>query len=474
MFNLVGTGWEAVTDIVIVGIIARYLSLPRFGDYAFVMSFVAAFQVLCGVSMPVIIMREIAVQREKAAQFLTASLFIQGAMSLLTLLLVSVIIRFIHDDPRVILATHLAMLAIVADFLGLLFVSVARGYERMEYATYRVIVNQTLFLALLYVLVETGEQNFIRIFIALLIARLAGLLYAGLSVMKKFVVPERAVQLKLCKYMFLEAYPIALRRFIRRVGFRIDTILLNFLRSNIEAGLFHGAYKIMQGLMFVGEGLVVAVFPVLSRHYVHAKKSMDELYERSFRLLSVAGIFLGIIFFSFSQDMITLVLGKKYLPAESVLKILSGLVVLMFLTKLAERMLIVGKKQLVSTLITTLAVAINVIFDLILIPVMGVVGAAVATLLAEIALFALGLYYTYRYVSEVPAHVVIFKVLLIYSIACGSITVGDAYLGRLAGFCCGLLVFVVGLALFRLIPVAEIRQFKTEALRAMGLKLKTS
>ncbi|MBW2109568.1 MAG: oligosaccharide flippase family protein, partial [Deltaproteobacteria bacterium] len=83
-YNMVGTSWEAVTDVVIIGLIARHLSLGAFGDYSFVMAFVAAFRVLCGVSLPVIVTREIAVHKEKASEVLTASLLIQGATSAAT------------------------------------------------------------------------------------------------------------------------------------------------------------------------------------------------------------------------------------------------------------------------------------------------------------------------------------------------------------------------------------------------------
>ena len=466
-YNMVATSWEAVTDVVLMAIIARYLDLSLFGHYAFVMAFVASFKVLCGISLPVIITREIAVHKEQTPQLLAASLIIQGIMSLFTFFLIMAIMHFIDHDPLVIRATFFATLAVIFDFFGLMLVSVARGFERMEYAAYRIIIVQTLFLGATFILVHLAENRLLPIFVIYLSSHVVGCAYAVYVVFTKFAKPTGPIDKKLCKYLFLEAFPIAVRRFVRHVNFRIDTILLNFLRGSVAAGLFHGAYKISQGLMFFGEALVVSVFPVLSRHYVQAKESLDKVYERSFRFLAISGCFLGVILFTFSRELILLALGRKYLGAENVLRVFGSIIVFMFMAKLAERMLIVAQKQVLVTVIAVIALVINVVFDLVLIPRWGIVGASLATLSAEIVLFVLGLYYTYKHVSEMPVHRCMLKVLFVYTTTCVLITLSDVYLGRVTGFFGGPAVYVSGILLLRLAPMAELSEIKNRLLKAV-------
>jgi O-antigen/teichoic acid export membrane protein len=463
--------WEAITDVAAMALIARYLDVYLFGDYAFVMAFVAVFRVLCGISLPVILTREIAVHKDKAPQLLKAGLLIQGVTSVLTMLLVVIMINAIRKDAAVIQATYLAMLGIVFDFLSLLFVAVAKGYERMEYVAYRIVICQTMLFTLLLVLVKTETHGFMHIFVIFAASYFVGLIYSLYIVLKKFVRPAGPVDMKLCKYLFMEAYPIALRRFIRRVGFRIDTILLNFLRGNVETGLFHGAYKVMQGLMFVGESLVVSVFPVLSRHFVKAKGALDKLYDRSFRFLAVSGGFLGVLLFAFSRELIIVILGRKYLEAGIVLRVFSPVVVFMFLSKLAERMLIVGKKQMIVTLIAAAALIVNVTFDLALIPKMGIVGASLATLVAEIGLFWLGWYYTRRFVSDEPVHGSILKVLLVYSSTCCLVALSNAYMSRVVGFICGPVIYILGVFILGLVPASDLNEIKGRILKAIKLQV---
>jgi O-antigen/teichoic acid export membrane protein len=166
---------------------------------------------------------------------------------------------------------------------------------------------------------------------------------------------------------------------------------------------------------------------------------------------------LGIVLFIFPREFIVLVLGEKYLDALNVLKLFSVLIVFMFLTKLTERMLIVGRKQLVVTLITVLALGVNILFDLLLIPRMGIMGASLATLLAETSLFVLGMYYTYKFVSQNPVHLCILKVLLAYCLTCITVSLSDHYFDRTVGFVVGPTLFTSITLLLGTIPSAELR-----------------
>ena len=448
-FNMVGSIWEAFTDVACMAIIARYLDLSLFGDYAFVMAFVAIFRVVCGASLPVIITREIAVNKENGP-----------IMSLITLSLIVLIINLIHQGNQVIHATYLATLGVIFDFLGIFFISVVRGYERMEYAAYRLIIRQTLYLLLLLWLVQIKKEGFLYIFVFFMVTHFIGLIYSIYITLRRFLRPVASLDIRLCKYLFMEAYPIAIRRFVRKLGFRIDTILLNFLKGSVEVGLFHGAYRVLQGFMFVGESLIVSVFPVLSQHYAADRKSLDEVYEGSFRFLAVTGYLFGIMLFTYSTELVTVILGQKYLAAANVLKVFSPLIVFMFLTKLAERMLIVASRQSYATIIAVVALVLNVIFDLVLIPFMGIIGASIATLLAETVLFILGFYFTYRFVSQVSIHICLFKVLFVYSLTCILITLSNVYIGRLPGFFFGPLFYVLGVLLLGVVSISEVEKMR--------------
>lgn len=473
-YNMAAAVWEAITDISITGIIARSLNVNDFGNFAFISALVASFRVLCGASVPVIITREIAVDKSRTPQVLSAGLFINAVMSFLTLLVVMLSVNVLSGQYKIVRGTFIAMTAGIFDFSSLVLLSVVRGYERMEYAAYRVLIVQTVFFVMVIGLVKLDHASLFGFMTVYALAYLLGLIYSAYIVLTKFARPSLPLDFTLCKYIFMESYPIALRRFIRRVGFRIDTILLRFLSENKDAGFFHGAYKITQGLMFIGEAFVSSVFPSLSKQYAKSKESVDKLYERSFRFLAASGCLLGVPLFTFSNELATLVLGEKYLAAAPVLRVFSGIIPLMFLTKLAERMLIVGKQQVVVTVITLVCLLVNVVFDLLLIPSMGIMGASIATVVAEAVLFALGLYYTNKYVSRGATFVCILKLGILFFLTCAITLICETYVGRVASYVVGPIVYVAGAVLMGLFRLEDFEEIRRKLRKKTGINTPTS
>jgi O-antigen/teichoic acid export membrane protein len=176
----------------------------------------------------------------------------------------------------------------------------------------------------------------------------------------------------------------------------------------------------------------------------------------------------------FSDKFIVLILGKKYLQSGAVLKVFSAVIVFMFLSKLAERMLIVGKRQLIVTSIAAVALVINVVFDFVLIPKMGIVGAALATFLAEVTLFGLGLYYTYKYVSDAAVYLCVLKVILVFTVTCTVVTLTALYTSKLMSMVCGPAFYLLGVMFLGLIPMAEVHEIKDRIMAGLRLRLKQS
>jgi O-antigen/teichoic acid export membrane protein len=146
----------------------------------------------------------------------------------------------------------------------------------------------------------------------------------------------------------------------------------------------------------------------------------------------------------------------------------------MFLSKLAERMLIVGKRQLIVTAIAAVALVVNVVFDFVLIPKFGIVGAAAATFLSEVGLFGLGLYYTHKYVSDTPVYVCILKVVAVYVVTCTSVTVITLYTNRFVGMICGPVFYISGVIFWGLIPANEFYEIRDRVIQAVRSRMHRS
>jgi len=452
--NFMAHSWCTITDVAAMGLLARYLSSEQFGTYALITAFVATFRMISSMGIPTIITRDLAINKEKGPDILTAGIGIQLLLSLLTIGITTSGVFLFYFDTKVILITLFATLAVVFQFLSHLFESIPRAYEKMEYEALENFITQGFLLGLTFLAIKLG-YGLAGIFIYMALSRFIGLLYISWVVLKKFVRPRLSWKPDLWKYLILEGYPIGLRRLIRQIAIRIDTLILAGIKSKTEVGLFHGVYKIVQGLMGIGESAANAVFPVISKYYGNSKEKFDLAYEQSIKLLIIVGAFLGIFLFVFSEDILVLVLGKKFLPAVVVLQIFSPVVLLMFLTKLTERVMISGHRQKLATAVVVVTLVVNAGADFLLIPKYGIIGAAIATLIAEIILIALSLYYIYKEITSFPIYGLITKSFIAYGVACFISWVLNAAISPIACFIIGIISFMTLLFIFQIISYTE-------------------
>lgn len=388
--------FEAVVAILVISLLARSLSLEEFGRYSFVVAFTAITRFLAGLGIPIIVTREIAKDPQATPTIYASALVLHIVLAAAYLVVMTGAVALTSTDTEIVISTALCAAAINADFFARLFGAVFKGFERMEYEAITTAACSASYLAATLYVVWT-RPTLIAIFSALLFSALvdAGLGYYYL--VRKFVRPRLRSHCGRWKDLLKEAYPVGLRRILRVISYRADTVLLVALRGTVEAGLFHAVYKIVNGFAYLAETVVQAVYPILSRQ--GASGDSHDTYRLTLKYLVILSLPLIIAFGFFAEPIIRLVLGPKFLPAAWVMSVLGGALALLFISTLMERMLIAHGRQTASSVLTAISVAILVVLDIVLIPVHGALGAAVATLAAEGALVAIYHVYIVRRVS---------------------------------------------------------------------------
>jgi O-antigen/teichoic acid export membrane protein len=403
--------YRSATAIVIIGIIARYLGPTTFGKYAFVVVVVEVINVIASMGMPSIIVREVAKDKSKTPVFLTVGIILQTVLSVTTLVIIVIVFNFMASSQELLYGAYICGLAMAFDIWGKFFSAFSQAYEKMEYNTYQALLGQTIHV-ILVILAAAGDFGLIGIFTALLLARLASAVFGCCIVLNKFARPEATVNRTSLRFLIKEAYPVGIKRILRKINIRVATLLLAAIKTNYEVGLFHAVYKIIQSLMFITESVSDAVFPVLSKLSGSSRSSLDLAYEKSFKFVLLTGVPLAIFLSCFSKPTIILILGSKYIEASPILQIFGWVLAFMFLNMFMERMLISGNRQRLMATLTAFALVVNILLALVLIPGMSYMGAAIATLISEMVLFVLSFYFVSRYISSFALSQVIPKPII--------------------------------------------------------------
>jgi O-antigen/teichoic acid export membrane protein len=174
------------------------------------------------------------------------------------------------------------------------------------------------------------------------------------------------------------------------LNYRLDLFLINLLAGAAAAGLYAVAVRLVEQLWIISQAVSTVIFPRLSA------MAEDEAAKRRFTPM-VARFVLWITLFGASvlavvaRPMIELLFGMEFLAAVWALYILLPGIVLMSYARVLAHDLAARGMVGVNLAVTAIAVAINIIANVLLIPKIGIYGAATATSISYFFMFLINL-----------------------------------------------------------------------------------
>ncbi|AKB69078.1 flippase [Methanosarcina mazei] len=373
--------------------IARYLGPGDFGKFSFVFSFIYFFGFIPDFGIHNILVREAAKEPENAGKLIGNATILQTFLSLIAFLLALFAINII-DYP---VSTKNALY--IASF-GLLITSISAFsiiYEvnlRMEYTVLFSVTSRLIFFVL--AVIATLKNLTLNAFV--LASVVADFVHNFLTVLfsKKLIKPNFNLQVNLMKMILREALPMAVASVFTMIYFRIDVVMLSFLKDDTAVGLYSAAYRLTEAFIFISSAFMTSIFPLMSKYYKNSFELFTFIYAKSFKYLFALGLVLAMAVTFFSKEIVFNIYGSEYQGSVIVLKILIWATAIMFVNNLISITYISSGNQKIIAKVTAFAAILNSLLNLILIPSLSYAGAAATTLFTELFVMLFGIYWIKR------------------------------------------------------------------------------
>src|SRR3989338_4695615 len=106
------------------------------------------------------------------------------------------------------------------------------------------------------------------------------------------------------------ALPYGLLAILGLIYFRIDTLLLSYMRGNFETGIYSAGYKFLEALVFIPSSLAIVLFPTLAKLHDHDLTKIKLLFSQSVKTM----VFLSALVF-LAYNLILPPLIRFFLPS---------------------------------------------------------------------------------------------------------------------------------------------------------------
>ncbi len=369
----------------LVGVwIARYLGPEQFGLMNYALAFVALFAAVANLGLNSIVVRDLVQDPANANTSMGTSfvLSVLGGFSAFCLSLLA--INYARPDDE--------LAKVIVVLLSLLMVFKATDvvrywFESQVQSKYVVWMENGIFL--IFAAIKIGLIVAEAPLLAFIWALFAEGLLVSTGLMIVYALQGGQIRawiarISRARNLIKDSWPLTLSGLAIMVYMRIDQIMLGQMLGDESVGIYSAAVKISEVWYFIPMVIAASVFPSI----IEAKKQGEVSYYQRLQKLSDLMLLLalaGAIPMTFLSDwIIGLLFGNAYQLAGSVLAIhiWSGLFV--FLGLASGKWFIIEGLQKYYFYRTISGAFVNVGLNLFMIPKFGIIGAAWATVVAQL------------------------------------------------------------------------------------------
>ncbi|MBZ0272450.1 flippase [bacterium] len=373
-------------SLVIIFFIANNLPVHEFGVYRLATSFFVIFLTFANFGMSPLIVKLIAGGQHDESRLIGNIQSVKIGLFVVTFAASVGIARLLNYDADTYHAIVLMSIAMLPEVLQSTHVSRYDGNQRMELSGL-IDIARTAFLLAGVLIAVFFKFGLFGILWAYVLHYLFGLVISEMVSARYLVRTRPRFDFSVWRMCLKEALPFLAIGIVWIIAFRVDMVMLSKLKDETSVGFYGAAYTIFEVLLVVPIMFTRALYPALARANVQGSDA--EMLRKSMRIFFLAALPIGVGMAMVAPQVITLVLGEKYLPASFTVSILSSCLFVWFCT-MGFSWSLTARGRLGVVLKANLAALLaNVVANFILIPRFDYTGAAVATIFSEGVYFAI-------------------------------------------------------------------------------------
>jgi O-antigen/teichoic acid export membrane protein len=370
--------------MLVIIVAARILGAKNFGVLAFAAAFTQIFGIIVQFGFRTLVTREVARDQSRAPRMMGSILLLQSVLAVIAFIIMIVVLRVLDPGDVKTQLTHIAALSIIMESLRFHLTAYFRARQATKYeALVRFFFSFAR--AILIVGILFLGYGVFAYMITELIAGVASLILCFYLVRSRIARPSFAFQPQAWTTLLRAALPFAVSSGLVILYVRSATIILSLTAGDEITGWYSAATRFFTLFAFVPRSMMVAVLPVMSQQSVQRDSAMSLLksFSRSFRFLFMLALPLALGMGILAQPLISLLYGDQFLAAVPAMQILMLALVLSFLNWAGTYSLISLNRERTVLGIAAISLVVNLAANLVLIPYLGHVGAAVTSVLSE-------------------------------------------------------------------------------------------
>jgi O-antigen/teichoic acid export membrane protein len=362
--------------------VARYLGPERFGLLSYTLSFVWLFSSLASFGLDEILVRELVKSPEQRNNLLGTVFWLKVCGTLVMGTTIALVLKYTVEDQQ----TYWMIALITFGFLFQATNVVDFYFQSQVQSKFAVRAQaiQLILTSLFKIYLVWNQAELIWFAFALMLDQaVVAVLFLLVYHWKIGWFPFFSFRWKQAKKLMRDAWPLIFAGMVVSVYMKIDQVMLKEMLDVKAVGVYAAAVKLCEAWYFLPTALIASLFPAVIEAKIKSKTLYDKRVQNLYDLMVWSSIAVALPTTLLADWVILILYGTDFQEAADVLRIYIWAGVFVTLGIASSKWLIAENLQRYLFLRTILGALLNVGFNLWLIPIYGIKGAAIATLVAQ-------------------------------------------------------------------------------------------
>lgn len=382
------TAWALVAKILSVIIsffvtiyLVRYLGPEHYGNLSYAVSFVGIFSVISTLGIDNVLYRELIMYPEKRNEYLGTAFILKLTAGILATISTILGALFLSTDD----VSKLIILILSGTFIFNAFYVVIYEFQANVEQKYPSLVSLAvvIILNILKIGVIVFDQGIIYIgFVLLLESILYAALFAYIRTKRYGKISSWSFNKGTATNILRDSWPFIFIALFASIYARIDQVMLKHLIDSSAVGLYDAAVRIAEVWLFLPGIIASSLFPAI----INAKNSSIREYKKRLIFLTILLIIIAFIVAGLStiisKTLIVLLYGPDFLASAAIFSIYIWSGIFVSISVVLHYFLLAENKRRLIFLSSLGTMILNVSLNIVLIPILGITGAAWATLIS--------------------------------------------------------------------------------------------
>lgn len=362
--------------------VTRYLGPEQFGILSYAQSFVGIFAALSSLGLNDIIIRELVKNKDNDTVILGTSFGLQTLGSTVIMLILIISIYYNDNEP---LTNKIIVILGLLTFINSFYVISSYFHSQVKSKFFAITGLLGIVISALMKIYLILDQ-FTLIYFVYVLAFDVLFLAAG-QIWFYHKTGESILSWKfswsVAKRLLQDAWPLILSGIIVSIYMKIDQVMIKEYLGNGEVGQYSAAVRLSEAWYFIPTIICSSLFPAI----INAKLKDEKLYmdrlQKLYNLMVVLGAVIILPVLTLSDWMIQILYGEPFQRSAGVLNIHILGSVFVFLGVANQKWFISENFQAYNIICLGFGMLVNIVLNTIMIPRMGIMGAAYATLISQ-------------------------------------------------------------------------------------------